>query len=117
MVPMRIVPIGETEIPEEIVDSFIEENRSRFSEETYDLLRHNCNNFSDELVFFLTSMHIPQEILDLPQVRKQMNGRMKVESTPHLLEIDFHTSRPAGYASSRVHGSDQGHSSFYIQPR
>ena len=68
MVPFKIVPMGETEVPEETIDSFIVENNDRFSEETYDLLKHNCNNFSDELVFFLTSNHIPAEILDLPNV-------------------------------------------------
>ena len=69
MTPIRIELMGETELPEEIVDGFVDENRNRFSEETYDLINHNCNNFSDELVFFLTSMHIPEEILELPQVR------------------------------------------------
>lgn len=68
MTPFKVIPIGETEIPEVIVDGFIDENRPRFSEQTYDLLTHNCNNFSDEFVFFLTNLHIPQEILDLPNV-------------------------------------------------
>ena len=68
MVPLKIIPMGGTEVPEEIIDSYISENDDRYSEKTYDLLYHNCNNFSDELVFFLTSNHIPQEILDLPNV-------------------------------------------------
>ena len=61
--------MGTTEIPEEITDGFVEENQERFSEQTYDLLTHNCNTFSDEFVFFLTNSHIPEEIVDLPNVR------------------------------------------------
>lgn len=68
MKPIEIIPMGETELPEELVDSFVEENRSRFSSETYDLLNHNCNNFSEELVNFLLGCSIPEKILNLPQV-------------------------------------------------
>lgn len=68
MEPFKLLPMGETEIPEFVTDSFVEENQTRFSEQTYDLLTHNCNTFSDELVFFLTNNHIPEEITNLPQV-------------------------------------------------
>ena len=33
----------------------------------YDLLNHNCNNFSHETCQFLTGKGIPQHILDLPR--------------------------------------------------
>ena len=33
----------------------------------YDLLNHNCNNFSHETAQFLTGRGIPQHILDLPR--------------------------------------------------
>ena len=68
MEPFKLLPMGETEIPEFVTDSFVDENQTRFSEQTYDLLSHNCNTFSDELVFFLTNNHIPEEITNLPQV-------------------------------------------------
>ena len=39
----------------------------------YDLLNHNCNNFSHETCQFLTGKGIPQHILDLPrEVVQQM---------------------------------------------
>jgi desumoylating isopeptidase 1 len=34
--------------------------------EAYDLLQHNCNNFSNELALFLCGNSIPQHIIDLP---------------------------------------------------
>lgn len=37
-----------------------------FSGPSYDLLKHNCNNFSQELAQFLCGANIPKYILDLP---------------------------------------------------
>ena len=68
MHPMEVIPMGYTELPEEIILGFIEENSYRFTSETYDLLSHNCNNFSEEFVNFLTGNHIPDKILNLPTV-------------------------------------------------
>lgn len=34
--------------------------------ETYQLLSHNCNNFSNELAQFLCGVSVPKYILDLP---------------------------------------------------
>lgn len=33
---------------------------------SYDLLRHNCNNFTEEIAQFLCGTSIPKYILDLP---------------------------------------------------
>ena len=33
---------------------------------TYDLFRHNCNNFSEDIAQFLCGASIPKYILDLP---------------------------------------------------
>ncbi|CAG9136606.1 unnamed protein product [Plutella xylostella] len=34
---------------------------------TYNLISHNCNNFSEEIAQFLCGAHIPAEILELPE--------------------------------------------------
>lgn len=68
MQPIEVTPMGETEVPEEIANMFIEENRPRYTSESYDLLNHNCNNFSNEFVEFLTGNSIPEKIINLPQV-------------------------------------------------
>lgn len=43
---------------------FLERHLShKFTPETYDVLTHNCNHFTDAAIMFLLNMHIPQEIL------------------------------------------------------
>lgn len=54
--------------------------------DAYDLLRHNCNTFSNEIAQFLCGNSIPQHILDLPT---------EVLSTWDTLTLKIHT----------VHGS------------
>ncbi len=66
--PLRSVDMGTTEVDETMFEEFLAEVSSRFTPETYNLLRWNCNNFSDEATQFLVGKSIPQEILDLPEV-------------------------------------------------
>lgn len=40
--------------------------RPRFRMQDYDLLTHNCNNFTNECSLFLLGKAIPQDIIDLP---------------------------------------------------
>ena len=68
MKPYEVIPLGETELPEEFINSFIEDNQHRYTANNYDLLSHNCNNFSDDLVNFLLGISIPEKILNLPNV-------------------------------------------------
>lgn len=66
MPPVKTIPLGDTQRSREQTEAFLREVSPRFTEATYDLLRHNCNNFSDELARFLLGHGIPQDILDLP---------------------------------------------------
>ncbi|KAJ1485491.1 PPPDE putative peptidase domain-containing protein, partial [Baffinella frigidus] len=64
--PVERVPLGETHIPEEVFEEFIQDISSRFSVHNYDLLDNNCNNFSAEASLFLTGNSIPAHITGLP---------------------------------------------------
>lgn len=65
--PLQIVNLGETQIPYTVfIDYLSGLSESRYALGTYDLLRHNCNNFSQELAQFLCGASIPKYILDLP---------------------------------------------------
>ena len=64
--PLQVIDVGETHIPREVFDEFLVEISPRFTMQTYNLLRHNCNNFSNEVANFLVGASIPQHILDLP---------------------------------------------------
>eukprot|EP00753_Platysulcus_tardus_P008975 PLAT174.1.p1 GENE.PLAT174.1~~PLAT174.1.p1 ORF type:complete len:397 (+),score=180.75 PLAT174.1:493-1683(+) len=86
----RAIPMGSTEVPREVFEDFLREVSPRFTSETYDLLTHNCNNFTDEACQFLVGKPIPEFITGLPAeflatpmgamlrpVIEQMQGQMR----------------------------------------
>ncbi|XP_008802405.2 desumoylating isopeptidase 1-like [Phoenix dactylifera] len=64
--PIRVVDIGVTHVPKEVFEEYLHEIGPRYTAETYNLLSHNCNNFSNEVVQFLVGAGIPDYILQLP---------------------------------------------------
>lgn len=66
--PLRVDSLGTTEVDVDLFHDFLRELSPRYTSETYNLLRHNCNNFSDEAARFLVGRGIDQKILDLPNV-------------------------------------------------
>lgn len=65
--PSKIEDMGMTEIDQEIFDLYlIEMGQHEFKGENYKLFEHNCNNFSGEVIKFLSGNEIPSYILDLP---------------------------------------------------
>jgi len=65
--PLQVEDLGDTEINEELFQDYLRtQSQDRFRGDRYDLLRHNCNNFSHETAQFLVGKGIPQHILDLP---------------------------------------------------
>ena len=65
--PVQKISLGKTHIPEDVMTEFLQEIGPRFTFENYNVLTHNCNNFSNELAIFLTGSGIPSFILDLPK--------------------------------------------------
>jgi len=65
--PIKSIPMGETEIPEEIFLEFLKEVSPKFSIDKYDLFENNCNNFTDACCEFLTGQKIPDFITGLPK--------------------------------------------------
>lgn len=75
--PVQMIPLGNTQLPESIFLGFLQGINSKFTQETYDLFRNNCNNFTDECAQFLTGTGIPRHIIDLPlEVLKTPMGAM-----------------------------------------
>jgi len=64
--PKDVLCIGTTEVDEALFKQFLDEIHPRFNVGTYNLLEHNCNNFSDECCEFLCGKRIPEEIVALP---------------------------------------------------
>jgi thiol-disulfide isomerase/thioredoxin len=65
--PMKIVDMGQTDLPVDVVEEYIESLEEIYTPESYDLFLHNCNNFSQDLAMFLVGKSIPEEIKNLPE--------------------------------------------------
>jgi len=65
--PIQIMELGHTDIPEEVFQDFLRELSPRFTMATYDLIKNNCNNFSDACADFLLGKGIPEHIVGLPE--------------------------------------------------
>lgn len=66
MKPIRTLNLGITEKTKKELNDHLESISKQFSSDNYDLLNHNCNHFSDNVVRFLLGQGIPSYILDLP---------------------------------------------------
>ncbi|KAK7601806.1 hypothetical protein V9T40_009247 [Parthenolecanium corni] len=66
--PKRIENLGTSYITEDLFYEYLEGlKQSSFAIGTYNLLTHNCNNFTNELSQFLVGKEIPSHILRLPE--------------------------------------------------
>lgn len=90
--PLQISTLGETQIPYTIfIDYLSGLSETSYAIGTYDLLRHNCNNFSQELAQFLCGASIPKYILDLPNEVLQSKLSPALQVLVQQLE---HSARP-----------------------
>ncbi|XP_026473815.1 uncharacterized protein LOC113377647 isoform X2 [Ctenocephalides felis] len=65
--PLRVERIGSTEVPYSVfLDYVLQLGDTTFKGSNYDLFKHNCNIFSDNLAQFLCGAKVPKYILDLP---------------------------------------------------
>ncbi|PWA49687.1 PPPDE putative thiol peptidase family protein [Artemisia annua] len=65
--PLRVIDLGVTHVPKDVFEMYLQEIGPRYTAETYSLLTHNCNNFSNEVAHFLAGASVPDYILNLPQ--------------------------------------------------
>mmetsp|Transcript_36612 Transcript_36612/g.44732 ORF Transcript_36612/g.44732 Transcript_36612/m.44732 type:complete len:80 (+) Transcript_36612:218-457(+) len=59
--------LGSTEIPEEIFMELLQDISHKYTQATYDVFNHNCNNFTDEVASLVLGEGIPKDIVDLPK--------------------------------------------------
>ncbi|XP_053687433.1 uncharacterized protein LOC128736941 [Sabethes cyaneus] len=74
--PLKKEIIGQTFIPLPVFTDYVRGlAESTFRGSKYNLIRHNCNTFSEDLCQFLCGVGIPKYILDLPQeILSQLGG-------------------------------------------
>ena len=62
-IPVREIDFGYTEKTENELEDYIKKINSNYTAETYDVLKHNCNHFTDDALYFLVRKHLPDNIL------------------------------------------------------
>ncbi len=61
-----------TQIPQEVLNDYVNELSQVFTPEAYNLFTNNCNNFSNELATFLTGQPIPVSTSALPLLNRNL---------------------------------------------
>lgn len=65
--PLRVIEMGSTEIPSEVVAEYLEDVAAKYNQTSYNLLKNNCNHFTNDFCQFLVGKPIPQYILDVAE--------------------------------------------------
>ncbi|KAK6286638.1 hypothetical protein POUND7_012817 [Theobroma cacao] len=84
--PIRVIDLGVTHVPQDVFEMYLREISPRYTAETYSLLTHNCNNFSNEVAQFLVGSNIPDYILQLPN--KVMSSPMGALLMPMIQNLE-----------------------------
>ncbi|KAG8389093.1 hypothetical protein BUALT_Bualt02G0193400 [Buddleja alternifolia] len=83
---IRVVDLGITHVPKDVFEMYLEEIGPRYTAETYSLMTHNCNNFSNEAAQFLVGGTIPDYILNLPN--EVMSSPMGAVILPMIQQLE-----------------------------
>ncbi|KAJ8899323.1 hypothetical protein K2173_018297 [Erythroxylum novogranatense] len=84
--PIKLVDLGVTHVPKDVFEMYLQEISPRYTAETYSLLTHNCNNFSNEVAQFLVGASIPDYIIQLPS--EVMNSPMGALIMPMIQNLE-----------------------------
>ncbi|XP_002976661.2 desumoylating isopeptidase 1 [Selaginella moellendorffii] len=112
--PVNTVELGRTQVPKEVFEDYLREISPRYTVQTYSILSHNCNNFSNEVAQFLLGVDIPDYILRLPQdvittpmgyllqpMIQQMETTLRYGGVPQVPELAEATGTPQRVAMAR----------------
>ncbi|KAI3323015.1 DUF862-domain-containing protein [Xylariaceae sp. AK1471] len=85
--PLERIHLGKTELPLEVIVEYLDSLRDIYTPQAYDLFRHNCNNFSNDLSTFMLGRGIPEHIANMPQaVLDSPFGRMLQPQLTQMVE-------------------------------
>lgn len=106
--PVQVVDLGITHVPKDVFEMYLQEISPRYTAETYSLLTHNCNNFSNEIAQFLVGATIPDYILNLPNevtnspmgalimpMIQQLESTLRANAVPQAPQFRSPTAAPA----------------------
>ncbi len=61
--PVKEIDYGYTNKTQEDLKNYLKSINSQFTMNTYNVLNHNCNHFTDAALYFLVGKHLPDSIL------------------------------------------------------
>ena len=65
-VPTKELLLGETDLEEEQFMKYLGQNKDEWTADKYNVIKHNCNNFTDMVSKFLVKKGIPSDIISQP---------------------------------------------------
>lgn len=66
--PTQVMDMGTTTKTQAELGQYLRSINHLFTQNTYNLITNNCNNFADNICHFLTGHGIPNHIVDLPRI-------------------------------------------------
>ncbi|KAK2360671.1 hypothetical protein P8452_64608 [Trifolium repens] len=122
--PLKVVDLGLTHVPKDVFEMYLQEISPRYLPETYSLLTHNCNNFSNEVAQFLVGATIPDYILQLPNevmsspmgalmfpMIQNLETTLKSGGVPQVPQFRPSTNPAPNFASANIQKSSVPNSS------
>ncbi|GAX84150.1 hypothetical protein CEUSTIGMA_g11573.t1 [Chlamydomonas eustigma] len=99
--PLQILDIGTTELDESTRNELLADLAGRYQPEHYNLLKHNCNTFSNEYCQLLCGNTIPLWITN--QADEVLNTPMGQAFLPMLTQMEeqFASATSTGFSGSR----------------
>ena len=61
--PVKELDMGYTQMEKDMFESYLKSIDNDFTPESYNVINHNCNHFTDTALFFLTGKNLPNPIL------------------------------------------------------
>ena len=71
-----MLALGDTQKTRAELETYLRSINHQYTQATYDLINHNCNNFSNTVAMFLLGTGIPTHIADLPRIVFSTPGGM-----------------------------------------
>ena len=74
--PCQMLHLGDTDKTQSELEAYLGTINHQYTQQTYDLINNNCNNFSNTVALFLLNTGIPSHIVDLPRIVFSTPGGM-----------------------------------------
>jgi len=101
--PVQIIELGYTCVPQSVFHDYLREVSPQFSPARYDLLKHNCNNFTEAVAQFLLGQPIPSWITGLPQEVMESPFGMMIKPMYEQMDRNMKSQLGNYYIDSEVH--------------